>query len=132
MLSLILATKSDVPKGFSRSTLIVVPLSVLSNWEKQIEDHVKPNALSYCVYYGTGRNMDAEALREYDVVITTYQTVVGEHSGAPSGKSEAPSRKKQRVQQSLFEVKWKVRLRVDSMHHLSQSLSIANYSGRSP
>ena len=76
--------------------------------------------------------MDAEALREYDVVITTYQTVVGEHSGASSGKSEVPSKKKQRVQQSLFEVKWKVRLNGDIMHHLSQSLSIANYSGRSP
>ena len=123
MLSLILATKSDVPKGFSRSTLIVVPLSVLSNWEKQIEDHVKPNALSYCVYYGTGRNMDAEALREYDVVITTYQTVVGEHSGAPSGKSEVPSKKKQRVQQSLFEVKWKVRIGLVSVLGPSELLS---------
>lgn len=110
MLALILATKSDVPKGFSRSTLIVAPLSVLSNWEKQIEDHVQPNSLSYCVYYGTGRNLDAEALREYDVVITTYQTVTGEFSGAASGKgvSEGPSKKKQRVQQSLFETKWKV------------------------
>ncbi|KAI0074381.1 hypothetical protein K474DRAFT_1626028 [Panus rudis PR-1116 ss-1] len=114
MLALILATKSDVPTDFARTTLIVVPLSILSNWEKQIEDHVKPGALTYCVYYGSGRNLSAAELKKYDVVITTYQTVVGEH--APSSRGEdGPSKKKQKTQNSLFGVKWK-RIILDEGH----------------
>jgi SWI/SNF-related matrix-associated actin-dependent regulator of chromatin subfamily A3 len=69
----------------------VVPLSVLSNWEKQIQDHCVPNTLSYAVYYGSGRNLSAKDLQKYDVVVTTYQTVVGiERSGLVD---EAPNKK---------------------------------------
>ncbi|CAL1707747.1 unnamed protein product [Somion occarium] len=118
MLSLILATKADVPKVFSRCSLIVVPLSVLSNWEKQIEDHVQPNALTYCVYYGTGRNLTDKELQQYDVVITTYQTVVGEHApGVGKGNGEGPSKKKQKVQRTLFDMKWK-RIILDEGHNI--------------
>jgi SWI/SNF-related matrix-associated actin-dependent regulator of chromatin subfamily A3 len=91
MLSLILATKADVPPDFSKTTLIgksrflfsrsqqppiilsVVPLSVMSNWEKQIEEHCVRGVLSSCVYYGATRSMSPQELMEYDVVITTYQ-----------------------------------------------------------
>lgn len=105
MLALILATKTDVPVDHSRTTLIVVPLSVLSNWEKQIEDHVKHGALTHCVYYGAGRNMSPEQLKKYDVVITTYQIVAKEHG--ESGAS-GPSQKKQKTERALFDVRWKV------------------------
>ena len=52
----------------------------MSNWEKQIEDHVKEGALTWCTYYGSTRNMTPEQLKKHDVVITTYQTVAGEHA----------------------------------------------------
>lgn len=45
----------------------------MSNWEKQIDDHCVQGVISSCVYYGSGRGMTAEELRQYDVVITTYQ-----------------------------------------------------------
>ena len=89
----------------------VVPLSVLSNWEQQIQDHIKPGALTYCVYYGTTRNMSAEELKKYDIVITTYQTVAKEHGNA-AGKVKIdgePSKKRKKAESSLFDVKWKVR-----------------------
>lgn len=88
----------------------VVPLSVLSNWEKQIADHVKEGALSHCVYYGTGRNMTPEQLKKYDVVITTYQTVAKEH-GDLGGRTSlgGPSQKKLKTEKGLFDVPWKVR-----------------------
>lgn len=89
--------------------LSVVPLSVMSNWETQIEDHVVPGVLSYCFYYGSGRNMSAEELSRHDIVITTYQTVAGEHSDAPAKMEEdGPSKKKKKIERSLFQVKWKV------------------------
>ncbi|KAI6032893.1 SNF2 family N-terminal domain-containing protein [Pisolithus orientalis] len=78
MLSLILATKKDVPSDHSQATLIVVPLSVMSNWEQQVEEHCTRGALNTYVYYGASRSMAADGLTKYDVVITTYQTVVVE------------------------------------------------------
>ena len=51
----------------------VVPLSVMSNWEKQIEEHCVRGVLSSCVYYGATRSMSPQELMKYDVVITTYQ-----------------------------------------------------------
>jgi SWI/SNF-related matrix-associated actin-dependent regulator of chromatin subfamily A3 len=122
MLALILTTKSDVPRDFSKSTLIgnysssptsivllhkyaVAPLSVLSNWEKQVEDHCAPGSLTTCIYYGNTRSMSSEELRKYDVVVTTYQTVAGEHNDAPK---DGPSKKKKKTEQALFNIQWKV------------------------
>jgi len=84
--------------------VLVAPLSVLSNWQKQIEDHCTEGALSYYIYYGSKRGGSSGDLSMYDVVITTYQTVTGEwnDAGPPNGK-------KRKTERALFEVKWKVR-----------------------
>lgn len=84
----------------------MVPLSVLSNWEKQIQDHCAPGALTVCVYYGPNRSMSPQELAGYDVVLTTYQTVASEHSG--TAPSDGPGKKKRKIGKSLFEVQWKV------------------------
>jgi SWI/SNF-related matrix-associated actin-dependent regulator of chromatin subfamily A3 len=125
MLALILTTNNDVPPGFSNSTLVgkllvafapfymfisdyvVVPLSVLSNWEKQIRDHVKPGALSYCVYYGATRNMSATELKKHNIVITTYQTVTKEHESS-EGSASVGNKKRKINDGALFDVEWKV------------------------
>ncbi|KAJ3733451.1 SNF2 family N-terminal domain-containing protein [Lentinula guzmanii] len=114
MISLIIATKDDVPKNFSNATLVVVPLSVLSNWEKQIQDHCVENTLTYCSYYGSQRaQLDARHLSSYDVVFTTYQTVAGEHE---SPKNQ-PVKKKKKAEKALFDVKWK-RIVLDEGHSI--------------
>ncbi|TFK44820.1 SNF2 family N-terminal domain-containing protein [Crucibulum laeve] len=113
MLALILATKKDVPPDFSKSTLIVAPLSVLSNWEKQIADHCAQRALSTYVYYGNKRSLSAAELQKFDIVITTYQTVTGEH---PNGNS-AGQVKKKKTERNLFDVQWK-RIILDEGHSI--------------
>ncbi|KAF5380521.1 hypothetical protein D9615_004518 [Tricholomella constricta] len=112
MLALILATKSDLPHNFSNTTLIVAPLSVLSNWEKQITDHCASGSLSACVYYDTTRSMSAVELAEFDVVITTYQTVAGEYA---DGARDGPPKKKKKTERSLFDMQWK-RVILDEGH----------------
>jgi SWI/SNF-related matrix-associated actin-dependent regulator of chromatin subfamily A3 len=82
----------------------VVPLSVLSNWEKQIQDHCVPDTLSYFVYYGATRGMSVKELQNYDVVVTTYQTVVGEHNTF----DEAAGKRRKKDTGNLFGVPWKV------------------------
>lgn len=107
MLALILATKAEAPPAqHCKSTLIVVPLSILSNWETQIQDHCHPGSLSTMVYYGMNRDkVEADDLSKYDVVITTYQVVAGE---ADDGMKTQTGKKKKKNARSLFEVKWKV------------------------
>lgn len=78
---------------------------MLSNWEKQIQDHCMPGTLSYAVYYGATRNMSVKQLQKYDVIVTTYQTVVGDHNGSEEGSGKR--RKKETG--GLFGVTWKVR-----------------------
>ncbi|EIN11511.1 hypothetical protein PUNSTDRAFT_111629 [Punctularia strigosozonata HHB-11173 SS5] len=118
MIALIMATQGDIVPEWSRSTLIVVPLSILSNWETQLKDHVVPGALTHCVYYGSSRNMTAKELQKYDVVITTYQTVTGEH---PEPKKDGePVKKKKKVtaaKGALFDVQWK-RVILDEGHQI--------------
>ncbi|KIJ68013.1 hypothetical protein HYDPIDRAFT_107592 [Hydnomerulius pinastri MD-312] len=120
MLALILATKKDVPVDHSKSTLIVVPLSVMSNWEKQIDEHCVRGALSVCVYYGSTRNMTPQQLMEHDVVITTYQTVAGEADPSNAVKDDdedGPPKKKKKKTKGLFDVKWK-RIILDEGHNV--------------
>ncbi|PIL34185.1 transcription factor [Ganoderma sinense ZZ0214-1] len=117
MLALVLATKPDIPMDHSNSTLIVVPLSVMSNWEKQIEDHVQPGALTSCVYYGKTRDVSPTELKRYDVVITTYQTVVQDHELSLVGKAGAPTAKRQKTDKGLFDVMWK-RIILDEGHNI--------------
>ncbi|KAF9263265.1 hypothetical protein L218DRAFT_927698 [Marasmius fiardii PR-910] len=113
MLALILATKNDVPVNFSNTTLVVVPTSVLSNWEKQIQDHCGAKSLTYYTYYGPGRNkLDAEYLGKFDVIFTTYQLVAAEHD---TEGARAPKKKK--VERPLFEMKWK-RVILDEGHQI--------------
>ncbi|GLB37536.1 putative HIRAN [Lyophyllum shimeji] len=117
MLALILATKKNVPPDFSNATLIVAPLSVLSNWEKQVIDHCTPGALSHCVYYNANRSMNAEQLAKFDVVITTYQTVAGEYADSAR---DGPVKKKKRAERTLFDVQWK-RVILDEGHTIRNS-----------
>lgn len=126
MLALILTTKADKPASYANSTLIggfyrqalrnpvlkpsldgiVVPLSILSNWEGQIKEHCQTGAIKYHVYYDQGRSTTAEKMKKYDVVITTYQVVTQEHSLVTG---QAHTKKRQKTGPGgLFDVQWKV------------------------
>ncbi|KAJ5349135.1 Helicase C-terminal [Penicillium brevicompactum] len=65
----------------TRTTLLVAPLSAVSNWVTQIRDHLKERTLSLCVFHGPTRTTDLDELSEYDIVITTYSTILSEISG---------------------------------------------------
>ncbi|XP_013422194.2 uncharacterized protein LOC106182092 [Lingula anatina] len=65
-----------------RTTLIVCPLSVLSNWIDQLEDHVDERVhLAINVFYGPSRCKSAQVLQQQDIVLTTYQTVTTDSKG---------------------------------------------------
>ncbi|KAF2182496.1 hypothetical protein K469DRAFT_585945 [Zopfia rhizophila CBS 207.26] len=77
-LALILARPSEDPAR--KTTLIVAPVALMRQWEKEIERHVHPShRLKVFVYHGSsGRNADFNRLRQYDVVLTTFGTLANE------------------------------------------------------
>lgn len=69
-----------------KATLLVCPLSTVTNWEEQIKQHIQPGTLSYHIYHGSGRIKDPEKLATFDLVITTYGSVSNELSSRRKGK----------------------------------------------
>ncbi|WRT66541.1 uncharacterized protein IL334_003500 [Kwoniella shivajii] len=121
-LSLILATKSETASGaFGNATLIVCPLSVLSNWEKQIGDHVAHGQLTHYTYHGASKGVTAKTLEQYDVIITTYNAVAAEAPIEPTVNRSPIKAKKPKTSENvagpLFKVKWK-RVVADEGHVL--------------
>ncbi|KAI4129439.1 MAG: hypothetical protein LQ338_002220 [Usnochroma carphineum] len=94
-------------------TLIVSPLGIMSNWSGQIAHHVRPDQpLKVLTYHGSKRQMNANELAEYDVVITTYGTLAIEYM--PMGRKSAPPIPRQ---QGLFAVDWR-RVILDEGHSI--------------
>ncbi|MCJ1289033.1 hypothetical protein MMC34_000565 [Xylographa carneopallida] len=98
----------------SMTTLIVAPLSVMSNWSGQIAQHVqKDKPLRVLTYYGTGRKvLKPSNFAEYDVVITTYGTLSTEY--LPSGKKTPPEIPRS---SGLYSMKWR-RIVLDEGHNI--------------
>ncbi|CAK57565.1 unnamed protein product (macronuclear) [Paramecium tetraurelia] len=74
-LALILETHK---KG--QQTLIVVPKSVLLQWEKEIQTHSKPRSLQVLVYYKQQSRSQKIKLKDYDIILTTYAILASDYS----------------------------------------------------
>src|SRR5271156_5094776 len=64
-----------VPLKCTKTTLIIAPLSTVSNWEEQLATHVKEGVLSTYIYHGTNREGSIDKLAQYNCIITTYSTL---------------------------------------------------------
>ncbi|KAI1075619.1 SNF2 family N-terminal domain-containing protein [Whalleya microplaca] len=73
-------------KQNGRATLLICPLSTITNWEEQIRAHIKPGSLTYYIYHGSNRIKDARRLAEFDLILTTYGSVASEVQARNRGK----------------------------------------------
>jgi SWI/SNF-related matrix-associated actin-dependent regulator of chromatin subfamily A3 len=92
VISLILADRElKVPRknAASNTTLILAPLSVMSNWSSQIKRHVKEaHALKVLTYHGAKKvPITPKTITDWDVVVTTYDTVRAEHKKSNGKKA---------------------------------------------
>lgn len=110
MIALMVADSNISTK--SKTTLIVAPVGVMSNWSGQIAHHIKPDhALRVFVYHGNNKKpMAAKELQEYDVAVTSYGTLATEYF--PRGKKDPPPVPRP---QGLFSVDWR-RVILDEGH----------------
>ena len=110
VLSLIVADPRRAPK---QPTLIIAPLSVMSNWSTQANSHIKKkHALNILTYHGQEcQGMSAEDLRRYDLVITTYQTMARELFPKGDKPQKVPTAR------GLFSLQWR-RIVLDEGHNI--------------
>ncbi|KAJ5146290.1 uncharacterized protein N7515_000854 [Penicillium bovifimosum] len=72
IISLILANPKPLTANSSKTTLIIAPVGVMTNWRNQITEHAnKETAPSVLIYHGSGKK-EAANLANYDVVVTSY------------------------------------------------------------
>ncbi|KAL9031140.1 MAG: hypothetical protein Q9196_000816 [Gyalolechia fulgens] len=100
-------------------TLIVSPLGIMSNWSGQIAHHVRPDQpLKVLKYHGSyKKQLAADELAKYDVVITTYGTLSTEY--LPKGAKTTPAPFEQR---GLFATNWR-RVILDEAHQIRNPTS---------
>ncbi|KAE8387960.1 SNF2 family N-terminal domain-containing protein [Aspergillus alliaceus] len=105
IISLILANSAPKSPSSSKTTLIVAPVGVMSNWKNQILDHTHSESTPRVhVYHGTGKK-EAANLNQYDVVVTSYGALAKEYS---PGTKVPPN-------QGIFSVHWR-RVVLDEGH----------------
>lgn len=78
--------KNKISDSTGKGTLVVAPLALIKQWEAEINSKVtKSHALKVLVHHGPSRTKSAEKLKQYDVVITTYQVLASEHASCGDG-----------------------------------------------
>ena len=83
--------------------LIIVPVTLLAQWESEIELHSSPHSLKSFVYYGDKRSEGKGDLGRFDVVLTTYGILSNESSS--NGEKE------------LYKYEW-FRIVLDEAHYI--------------
>ncbi|KAJ3013444.1 UNVERIFIED_CONTAM: hypothetical protein HDU68_000697 [Siphonaria sp. JEL0065] len=71
--------------NYSKTTLIICPLSVISNWVDQFKQHTSSDSISVYVFHGKDRNTSPSFLAECDVVVTTYNMLAQADVGYKTG-----------------------------------------------
>eukprot|EP01105_Mastigella_eilhardi_P016431 TRINITY_DN3757_c0_g1_i2.p1 TRINITY_DN3757_c0_g1~~TRINITY_DN3757_c0_g1_i2.p1 ORF type:complete len:965 (+),score=241.35 TRINITY_DN3757_c0_g1_i2:292-2895(+) len=101
-----------------KSTLIVCPLSLLSQWADEIRTHTVPGTLSVYVYHGQNRVKDPLFMAKHDVIITTYHTLAAEQ---PNENSRRGSKARQILKEGspLLQVPW-FRVVLDEAHTIKE------------
>ncbi|GES74249.1 DNA repair protein rad5 [Rhizophagus clarus] len=88
-----LSTYEAYPK--IKTTLIVCPMSLLSQWRDEVHNVSAPDTMTVEVYYGKKRNWDLKAIRARkvdlpDVLVTTYGVLMSEFSDEENKPATSP------------------------------------------
>ena len=77
-ISLMVSNRSE--ESANKTTLIVAPVALLRQWCEEIRDKIRrgPHSLTVFLHHGSAKKKNHKALREFDVVLTTFGTLAAE------------------------------------------------------
>ncbi|KAH9864419.1 hypothetical protein J1614_010353 [Plenodomus biglobosus] len=118
--------KNKISDSTGKGTLVVAPLALIKQWEAEIRSKVtKLHELKVLVHHGPNRTKSADKLKQYDVVITTYQVLASEHASCGDGPDG--------LKKGCFAVHW-YRTMLDEAHTIKNrnaKMTKASYDIRS-
>ncbi|KAI1772701.1 SNF2 family N-terminal domain-containing protein [Hypoxylon cercidicola] len=92
-IALMVSRKAEHSSQSVKTNLIVAPVALLMQWQREIEQKIKPeHKLSVFVLHGN-RKADYIQLRDYDVVLTTYGKLTSEFKRMEEYIKEAKKKK---------------------------------------
>lgn len=75
----IMVENQPKPTAKNRTTLVVVPTSIVDQWIKELAAHTKPGTMDRILVHKSGSRVESPnvvaVLRQFDVVVTTYSEV---------------------------------------------------------
>jgi transcription termination factor 2 len=119
--------KSSKRKSSKRlRTLIIVPASLLHQWQNEIANRFEKNSLKFHVYHEVNRKKLAYNLEDNDIVFTTYEIVTRELETLGDAKDAYEIKELLRRSNSpLASIKWK-RIVLDEAHRIKNHNTKAN------
>ena len=72
------SSASDPIHPTTFQTLIVCPMTLISQWVEEIRTKLAPGVMSVYMYYGNERHMSSDQLRKHDVIVTSYGTLISD------------------------------------------------------
>jgi SNF2 family DNA or RNA helicase len=61
-----------------KTNLILAPVALLEQWKLEIESKTDDGLFSVLIYHGPKKLTSKKEIQKYDVVLTTYHTLMGE------------------------------------------------------
>eukprot|EP00536_Pseudo-nitzschia_multiseries_P013974 jgi/Psemu1/327386/estExt_fgenesh1_pg.C_6390001 len=132
--ALVGAKKANLRKQ-PQCSMIVCPVSVMSNWQQQIKQHVQDGVLNVGVYQGPSRGKLLQKVQdgEINVLLVSYHTLAADYTkefGKPGNGNtinddrkmlSRPTKKQKRVE-SIFDIEFH-RICLDEAHFVRNSRS---------
>ncbi len=113
VISLIMADRALNLKAAdaTNATLILAPVSVMSNWSSQMKKHIKEEHMLRIMFWHGARKepITPKHIENYDVVISTYESISTDWWSQPAAKAPRNS--------GPFSVKWR-RIILDEGHSI--------------
>ncbi|EEA04905.1 SNF2 family N-terminal domain-containing protein [Cryptosporidium muris RN66] len=103
-----------LPEG---GTLIILPLSLMLQWQQEIEKHLNVNSMNILSYYGNKRHQlkPRNIARYYDIVLMTYGTLSSEYDLLLKSTSSCTTNRS-----AIYGVYWN-RIVLDEAHFIKNS-----------
>ena len=119
------ASSTEVAKApagpTKRCTMIVCPVSVLSNWTDQISQFVAPGVLSVQLYHGQNRHavLPDVMCGRVDVLLVSYNTLASDWDVQKDTGKKSPKKKRAKTE-SIFDIDFH-RVVLDEAHYIRNS-----------